>query len=89
MYSHSLSGQRYSPLTDITAANVARLAPAWSLRLTQPQPPAGRGAPPAAPAVEGAPATGTPAPAPGRGRRRRTPRRRAPRSNPQVDPDRD
>ena len=24
MYSHSLSGQRYSPLTDINAANVAR-----------------------------------------------------------------
>jgi len=48
MYSHSLSGQRYSPLTEITPANVARLAPAWSLRLTQPA--AGRrgGGPPAA-----------------------------------------
>jgi quinoprotein glucose dehydrogenase len=50
MYSHSLSGQRYSPLTQITPANVSRLAPAWSLRLTQPAagrrgggpPPAGR-----------------------------------------------
>jgi quinoprotein glucose dehydrogenase len=59
MYSHSLSGQRYSPLTQITAANVASLAPAWSLRLTQPAagrrgggpPPAGRaGGAPAAPA---------------------------------------
>ena len=59
MYSHSLSGQRYSPLTQITPANVSRLAPAWSLRLTQPAagrrgggpPPAGRaGGAPAAPA---------------------------------------
>ena len=57
MYSHSLSGQRYSPLTEITPANVTRLAPAWSLRLTQPA--AGRrgGGPPAA-AGEGAPARG-------------------------------
>ena len=31
MYSHSLSGQRYSPLTEITPANVERLAPAWTL----------------------------------------------------------
>jgi len=56
MYSHSLSGQRYSPLTEITPANVARLAPAWSLRLTQPA--AGRrgGGPPAA--GGGAPARG-------------------------------
>src|ERR1044071_2239540 len=36
MYSHSLSGQRYSPLTQISTANVAGLAPAWSLRLTTP-----------------------------------------------------
>ncbi|HET9272528.1 MAG TPA: PQQ-binding-like beta-propeller repeat protein, partial [Vicinamibacterales bacterium] len=59
MYSHSLSGQRYSPLTQITTSNVSRLAPAWSLRLTQPAagrrgggpPPAGRaGGAPAAPA---------------------------------------
>jgi len=48
MYSHSLSGQRYSPLTEITAANVARLAPAWSLRLTQP---AAGGPPPRRPAA--------------------------------------
>src|SRR5262249_13381996 len=53
MYSHSLSGQRYSPLTEITAANVSRLAPAWSLRLTQPG--AGRrgGGPPAATGRQG------------------------------------
>jgi len=60
MYSHSLSGQRYSPLAEITSANVTRLAPAWSLRLTQPT--AGRrgGGPPAPAAREGAPARGTP-----------------------------
>ena len=66
MYSHSLSGQRYSPLTEITPANVARLAPAWSLRLTQPA--AGRrggGPPPAAPVVERCPRAGQ------RGRHRR------------------
>src|SRR6187401_781285 len=59
MYSHSLSGQRYSPLTDISADNVARLAPAWSLRLTQPAGRRGGGPPPASPVV-GAPARGTP-----------------------------
>src|SRR5688572_8048574 len=62
MYSHSLSGQRYSPLAEITAANVERLAPAWTLRLTQPG--GGRrggGPPPAAPAG-GAAARGTPPP---------------------------
>ena len=60
MYSHSLSGQRYSPLTQITPANVAGLAPAWSLRLTQPA--AGRrgGGPPAA-GRGGAPAAAAPA----------------------------
>jgi quinoprotein glucose dehydrogenase len=53
MYSHSLSGQRYSPLTQITTANVANLAPAWSLRLTQPA--AGRrGGGPAPATPEGA-----------------------------------
>jgi quinoprotein glucose dehydrogenase len=54
MYSHSLSGQRYSPLTQITPANVASLAPAWSLRLTQPA--AGRrgGGPPPNPEAAGA-----------------------------------
>jgi quinoprotein glucose dehydrogenase len=63
MYAHSLSGQRYSPLTQITTANVASLAPAWSLRLTQPN--AGRrgGGPPAA-GRGGAPAAGPAASAP-------------------------
>jgi len=60
MYSHSLSGQRYSPLTEITTTNVARLASAWSLRLTEPA--AGRrgGGPPAAAGRQGgaAPAGG-------------------------------
>ena len=47
MYSRSLSGQRFSPLSEITAENVGRLAAAWSVQLTQP---AGRrgGGPPAA-----------------------------------------
>ena len=60
MYSHSLSGQRFSPLTQITPGNVASLAPAWSLRLTQPG--AGRrgGGPPAA-GRGGAPAAAAPA----------------------------
>jgi quinoprotein glucose dehydrogenase len=58
MYSHSLSGQRYSPLAEINTGNVTRLAPAWSLRLTQPA--AGRrgGGPPPAAARGSAPASG-------------------------------
>jgi quinoprotein glucose dehydrogenase len=31
---HDLGGQRYSPLTQITRENVARLQPAWSIHLT-------------------------------------------------------
>src|SRR6187399_57387 len=63
MYSHSLSGQRYSPLTQITPANVASLTPAWALRLTQPA--AGRrgGAPPAAAGRAGGEAGAPAAPA--------------------------
>ena len=38
LYSRTLAGTRYSPLTDINTTNVAKLAPAWSVRLTQPQP---------------------------------------------------
>ena len=58
MYSHSLSGQRYSPLAEINTGNVTRLASAWSLRLTQPA--AGRrgGGPPPAAARGSAPASG-------------------------------
>ena len=36
LYSRTLSGTRYSPLTEINTSNVAKLAPAWSIRLTQP-----------------------------------------------------
>jgi len=61
MYSHSLSGQRYSPLADITPANVTRLSPAWSLRLTQPAAARRGGGPPAA--GEGAPGRGAAPPA--------------------------
>ena len=82
MYSHSLSGQRYSPLSDITAANVAQLSPAWTLRLTEPA--AGRrgGGPPPAPAAAAgapAPARGTPPPA-------ANPEDAGATSNPQVTP---
>jgi glucose dehydrogenase len=63
MYSHSLSGQRYSPLTEITPGNVASLVPAWSLRLTQPA--AGRrgGGPPPAAGAAGASGRGAAPPA--------------------------
>ena len=79
MYSHSLSGQRYSPLTQITTANVASLAPAWSLRLTQPG--AGRrgGGPPPAGRAGGAPAAAAPAAA-------ANPEDAGSGSNPQVTP---
>src|ERR1700733_15743326 len=33
MYSHDLSGTRYSPLTQITSKNVGNLKPAWTYRL--------------------------------------------------------
>ena len=90
MYSHSLSGQRYSPLAEITPANVATLAPAWSLRLTQPA--AGRRArrrrPPAQPSrahPHGDAGSAAPArPRAGRRLRDRMPSSRA--SNPQVTP---
>src|SRR5918996_5673267 len=36
MYSRDPGGTRFSPLTDITPANVSRLAQAWSVQLTQP-----------------------------------------------------
>ena len=68
MYSHSLSGQRYSPLTEISTANVASLAPAWTVRLTQPAGRRGGGPPPAPSGTAeagrrgggGAPAAGAP-----------------------------
>ena len=33
MYRHDLAGTGYSPLTQITPANVARLTQAWTYRL--------------------------------------------------------
>src|SRR2546430_17465364 len=42
-YDHDLAGTRFSPLTDINAGNVARLAKAWTFSL--PSPPGGRGGP--------------------------------------------
>ena len=48
MYSLNHAGSRFSPLTDINARNVARLAQAWSVRL---MPPAGAG-------LAGSPAAG-------------------------------
>src|SRR5215470_13944532 len=45
MYNRDLAGTRYSPLTQITSANVSNLQMAWSYRLGNA--PAGRGAAPA------------------------------------------
>ena len=69
MFSRDFSGSRFSPLTDINTGNVAQLAQAWSVQLTQP---AGRrGGGPAPAAEEGAQgrgaATGGRAGAAGRG----------------------
>jgi quinoprotein glucose dehydrogenase len=36
LYSRNLAGTRYSPLNQINTGNVANLAPAWSVQLTQP-----------------------------------------------------
>ena len=57
-YGHDAGSSRFSPLTQITPANVNRLAVAWTyhMRPTPPAPPVG------------APPTPAPAPAPGRGR---------------------
>src|SRR4029434_4203747 len=68
-FSRDFSGSRFSPLTDINTGNVAQLAQAWSVQLTQP---AGRrGGGPAPAAEEGAQgrgaATGGRAGAAGRG----------------------
>ena len=54
LYSRTLAGTRYSPLTEINTTNVAKMAPAWSVRLTQPA--AGRRGGGPAPAGEAAPA---------------------------------
>src|SRR5881296_468716 len=40
-YDHDLAGTRFSPLTDINAGNVTKLAKAWTFSF--PPPPAGRG----------------------------------------------
>jgi quinoprotein glucose dehydrogenase len=87
MYSHSLSGQRYSPLADITTANVTQLAPAWNLRLTEPAVGRRGGGPPPA-AAPGAPAAAPTAPAGGRGAPPPggDPDAAVPTSNPQVTP---
>jgi quinoprotein glucose dehydrogenase len=51
MYSRDSAGTRFSPLADVTSANVWRLVPAWSVRLTQPT---GRGGGGPAPSGAGA-----------------------------------
>src|SRR5262245_41283936 len=64
LYSRDLAGTKYSPLTQVTANNVAKLTQVWTVRVA---PPAGRRGG-AAPADGAAPAAaGTPAAAPGRG----------------------
>jgi glucose dehydrogenase len=70
LYSRTLSGTRYSPLNEINTNNVAQLAPAWSVRLTQPAGRRGGGPAPAgegAPAGRGAGAAGNPAAGQARG----------------------
>src|SRR5687768_14303502 len=52
-YSRDLAGARFSPLTDITPANVAQLAQAWSVQLTPPAGRRGGGPPPADAAAPG------------------------------------
>ncbi len=47
MYSRDPGGTRFSPLTDITPANVSRLTEAWTVQLTQPAGRRGGGPPPA------------------------------------------
>src|SRR5436190_11087298 len=59
MYNRDLGGTRYSPLTQITTANVSNLKTAWSYRLAAPAAPRG-----ATPAATPAPAQGADAPAP-------------------------
>ena len=49
MFSRDFSGSRFSPLADINTGNVAQLAQAWSVQLTQP---AGRRGGGPAPATE-------------------------------------
>src|SRR5437870_6806168 len=67
MYNRDLAGTRYSPLTQISATNVANLKMAWSYRLSNA--PAGRGAAPApAPAPAQEQAGGAPAAEPAGGR---------------------
>lgn len=46
-YGHDPGGMRFSPLKDITAANVANLKPAWTYRMQAPP-----AAPPAAPSAQ-------------------------------------
>src|SRR5262247_4761849 len=70
LYSRTLSGTRYSPLNEINTNNVAKLAPAWSVRLTQPAGRRGGGAPAAGdavPAGRGAGGAGNPAAGQARG----------------------
>src|SRR6187200_1121626 len=51
-YGHDAGGMRYSPLTQLTPANVAQLQPAWVYHM---KPPAAPGAAPADPAAAGPP----------------------------------
>src|SRR4029453_18303112 len=87
LYSRTLAGTRYSPLTEINTSNVARLALAWSVRLTQPAGRRGGGPPPAgdaAPAGRGAWGAGNPAAGQARGGAEDSPD--ASGSNPQATP---
>ena len=71
-YGHDSGGMRFSPLTEITPANVDRLKVAWVYHMTPPRPAGASGAStPAAPPNAGAQVGETPeAPPAGRGRGR-------------------
>ena len=60
MYSRDLSGQRFSPLAQISTENVATLTQAWTVRLVAPAAGRGRGARGGADATGAAPAAATP-----------------------------
>src|SRR6187402_2499587 len=61
-YGHDAGSMRYSPLTQLTPANVAQLQPAWVYHM---KPPAAPGAAPADPAAAGPPGRGGRGGAPG------------------------
>jgi quinoprotein glucose dehydrogenase len=67
-YGHDSGGMRFSPLTQITPANVAQLKVAWVYHMRPAAPPAGEATGPQRAASPGSPVSDTPEAAPARGR---------------------